>query len=204
MSFGEDSVFQSGFAECRITARVFCEALELIKKDGTALVEALGRLAGLWAFGISADRHRYHEVMMVCSILIFHTVNMCTDLPPSVASSPPIRHKIQEAARLFGFMVLAFEWPEHWKQPVISKLAAFFPEVIELWQSRHTPGWAAVQSRQLTQLPVVIPVQREPVPEPGEELYNRHRLLYSWVVRDCEIVVRSYKAALVSVADATI
>merc|ERR1712136_277374 len=163
------------------------EALALLKDDHSMLVKAVGMLAFVWANWSldTEDKFRQNEVLLVMSTLIYNTVNFLEK--PKHPLSPPELSSFVEACDYFLILLCAVEWPQTWKSPLITRILTLFPQLSgskrDTWPKDAILHHALTSKHDLSELPC---------PAPGQEFFERHRFLYSWVMQNDEAVAQEF------------
>jgi len=185
-------------------AYVVDEVLQALKEDKARLVKAIGMLALLWArWNLQAeDALRQNEVLLIMSALIYNTVTALDKLRRSLSDSALA--SFQPVCEYFLLLLLSVEWPKHWKSPLILRIQGLFPQIgASMGLSKDAAGQLqhhlslaeqkeAVLHHALTETPARWEAYELQRPEPGQEFFDRHRSLYSWVMQNDEAIAHEF------------
>lgn len=198
-----------------IQAHIVDEALQTLRSDRLLLVEAVSMLALIWArWNLEAeDKFRQNEVLLVMSALIFNVINSLERERHRRGSADIWLAGFRPACEYFLLLLYAVEWPKNWKTPLIQRIQCLFPTL------GSSPGYGATRVLSLTDFQhLSVAEQKEAIlqhpltqdqarwesfeerrPEPGHDFFERHRVLYGWVMQSDEEIANDYvisKAAL--------
>jgi len=195
-------------------AHLVDEALEKLQQDRSELVASVGMLALLWArWNLEAeDKFRQNEVLLIMSALIYNTVNVLETATRTMPDVP--LDSFQPACEYFLLLLHVVEWPNTWKSPLIGRVQAIFPRATVPSNVRPSSPLSrnngdsaggnmgkvaemkeAVLAHPLTQDQACIEASELRRPEPGQEFFDRHRRLYSWVMSGDEAIAQEYVLA---------
>eukprot|EP00927_Polykrikos_kofoidii_P069183 TRINITY_DN6456_c0_g1_i1.p1 TRINITY_DN6456_c0_g1~~TRINITY_DN6456_c0_g1_i1.p1 ORF type:complete len:1247 (+),score=311.40 TRINITY_DN6456_c0_g1_i1:52-3741(+) len=185
-------------------AHIVDEALRGLQTDRSTLVETIGALALVWGNLDAEDKYRQNEVLLVMSTLIYNTMNVLERHRRSLTDAmlsiflPPCEY--------FLLLLHAVEWPKSWKQPLVGRIQALFPtaqspqsKMTSIGGSPEKAGnvWQAVSkdailAHPITQSQARLEEYETQRPEPGQEFFDRHRYLYSWVMQNDEAIAQDF------------
>jgi len=183
--------FQAQYAVVLTQAHAIDEALQRLKEDGAQLAKTVGALAYVWArWNLEAeDKFRQNEVLLIMSTLIYNTITILERHRASKTLSEAIHALFQPTCEYFFLLLLAVEWPNSWKTPLITRIQNLFPQLTK--QSKEVVVKETILNHPLTQASR-CPDTYESRPEPSQEFFDRHRQLYSWLMQSDEAVAREY------------
>lgn len=193
-----------------LQAHIIDEAIQSLKDDGSHLVKSIGALAFVWArWNLEAeDKFRQNEVLLIMSTLIYNTITLLERHRNTKALSEAQLTAFFPPCEYFMMLLIAVEWPNTWKNPLHTRLGSLFPQLEQSRWSRAPKDDAVVQrllkfhadshearKETIIQHPLTQGLERFENckhPEPGNEFFERHRNLYSWLMSSDEAISASY------------
>lgn len=221
----EEETSRAHFRSLLEQAYIINVALETLRYDRTKLVEALSRLALVWCtWNLESEyKFRQNEVLLVMSVLIYHTVNHIEKNKRHFSDATLLQ--FEEPCEFFLLLLHCVEWPRNWKQPLIQKINLLFSSVqgvVEVYLSRDrrhsgsslltshgtVSGMSAEEMREVVsqhrftrkQQPSLAQWKAE-CPEPGQLFYEQHRELYQWVMHNDETIAGDYVVSMAKALD---
>jgi hypothetical protein len=183
-----------------LQAHIIDEALQALKDDGTQLVNTVGRLAFVWArWNLEAeDKFRQNEVLLIMSTLIYNTINFLHRHRDQRTLSEAQLATFLPTCEYFLLLLFAVEWPNTWKGPLITRIQTLFPQLSQgkTASSRELVQKDVILQHNLTQARDKLENYEASCPEAGQDFFDRHRLLYSWLMQSDEVVSREYVVSL--------
>lgn len=192
-----------------LQAHIVDEALQALKDDRGHLIKTIGMLAFVWGhWNLEVeDKYRQNEVLLIMSTLIYNTVMFlfkCRDMSLGEPAFPTAT--FEPVCEYFMFLLLAVEWPNSWKSPLINRIHNLFPHFSAAGRKDTEESARFASFRMLSaegrkefllKHPMTQSLDRLESLElnrakPGQEFFNRHRTLYSWLMTNDEAISREY------------
>ncbi|CAK0855956.1 unnamed protein product [Prorocentrum cordatum] len=167
---------------------------------------------GLEGGGQHEDTLRHNEVLLLMSSLIYNTVSALE----KVRRAPSHRELPAEGVSLdvfqgpfeyFLLLLSGVEWPKHYKDDLCGRIQSLFPTISASTSSRSPSARGAspsevpvkgslkemILNHPLTQDQddVLVDLEQK-TPEPGQELFDRHRSLYQWAMQNTEALGQDF------------
>lgn len=187
-----------------LQAHIVDEALTMLQAQRSKLLDAVAMMALVWAkWNLEADdKFRQNEILLIMSSLIYQTVQVLEKQRRSTSEAPPT--VFQPACEYFLLLLSAVEWPKGWKQPLVSRIQALYPQAQPSGKQGGVGSGSqkdgvvpqglkeAILNHPLTQAQAHWESFDESRPEPGQDFFERHRTLYQWAMQNDEAIAQEY------------
>lgn len=189
-----------------LQAHIIDESLQALKDDNSELVRSVGALAYVWArWNLEAeDKFRQNEVLLIMSTLIYNTITTLVRERDNKSLSEAVLATFLPTCEYFLLLLIAVEWPNSWKQPLMTKIQNLFPSLQQKDDERGAkiakfmPESPEHRKETLLHHPLTrLPKEDAGHPVEGQEFFNRHRSLYSWLMSADEAISRNYISSVV-------
>lgn len=188
------------YNEVLIQAHIVDEALQMLRADRSKLLQAIATLALVWArWNLDIDdKFRLSEVLLLMSSLIYNVINVLEK-----HHSSGVLTTFRPACEYFMLLLLVVEWPKTWKSPLMTRVTALYPHLVASALLPRQTGQEPLTAREHKEAVLNHPLTKSVArwedfegsrPEPGEDFFERHRQLYSWVMHTDEEIATEFMA----------